>query len=413
MAGKKEKEKKKNHGFIKKKCEGKYLVTFDFGTIDGKRVRQFRQYNNSDAAEDALTEHGRQMRDKKANPKKFTIENMISEWEADGKNKKRWAITTIYGYNKILDNHIRPYFEAEKVIYPEQVTSILINSYLDMLKEIKKLDNNTIIKHYDVLNAIFNFALELGRVKENPVLRRLKPKEIKRRQKMYTLEEEVKLMEIAELTNEKVLIDIFVFFGERRSEVIGAQWGDIDFELGIIRVERGRTRAGGEDDWSHTKTENSIRSLKLQQKMLDDLAKERARQTEFKAMLGKRLLDSDFVVVSQVCEPYHPSSINRIIVNLCLKAGVENKGTHAFRRIFATTAYKETKDLKAVAKTIGDDVRIAEVKYVLLENDANEETVGAFAECFNKVKEKLNGNMENMEDRGDYYKEGNVLRLKR
>ena len=151
MAGKKEKEKNKKYGTKKDKGNGKYLVTFDYGVIDGKRVRQSRQYNNSDAAEDALTEHGRQMRDKKANPKRFTIENMISEWEADGKNKKRWAITTIYGYNKILGNHIRPYFEAEKVIYPEQVTCILINSYLDMLKEKKGLDNNTIIKHYDVL----------------------------------------------------------------------------------------------------------------------------------------------------------------------------------------------------------------------------------------------------------------------
>lgn len=264
-----------------------------------------------------------------------------------------------------------------------------------------------------MLNAIFNFALELERVKENPVLRRLKPKKIKRKQKKYTVEEEVKLMEAAELTNEKVLIDTLVFFGERRSEVIGAQWGDIDFEKGILRVERGRTRAGGEDDWSHTKSETSIRSLKLQQKMLEDLAKERVRQTEFKAILGKKLLDTDFVVVSQVCEPYHPSTINRIIVNLCLKAGVENKGTHAFRRIFATTAYKETKDLKAVAKTIGDDVRTAEEKYVLLEDDANEETVEAFADYYDKVKAKLNGSKENMEDRGDYYKEGNVLRLKR
>lgn len=412
MAEKRNNRNNKQYGTIIDKGNGKYIVTFDFGMVDGKRERQSKQFSDLDEAEDALKEHGRQMRDKKANPKRFTIEDMIAEWKTNGKNKNNWAITTMYGYDKILDNHFRPFLDSVKLIYPEQVTPVIINSYLDMLKEKKELDNNSIIKHYDVLNAIFNFALELGRVKENPVLRRLKPKKIKRKQKKYTLEEEVKLMEAAELANEKVIIDIFVFFGERRSEVIGAQWGDIDFENGILRVERGRTRAGGEDDWSHTKSDNSMRSLKLQQRMLDDLIKERARQAEFKALLGKRLLDSDFVVVSQVCEPYHPSSINGIVVKLCMKAGVENKGTHAFRRIFATTAYQVTKDIKSVAKTIGDDVRTAGEIYVLLEDDANEETVEAFADYYDKVEEKLNGNKENMEDKGRYYKEKNVLRLK-
>lgn len=413
MAGKKGKQNRKQYGTITDKGNGKYLVTFDFGQIDGKRVRQSRQYVSLDEAEDALIEHARQMRDKKANPKKVTFEDMIAEWRTHGKNKKHWAITTIYGYDKILLNHVRPYFAAKKIIYPEQVTPAVINEYFNKLKEEKGLDSNTIIKHYDVLKAIFNFGIELGRVKENPVLPSLKPKKIERVQKKYTVEEEVKLMEAAELPNEKVLIDIFVFFGERRSEVLGAQWGDIDFEEGVIHVERGRTRAGGKDDWSHTKTENSRRSLKLQQELLDDLIAERKRQAEFKAMLGRPLLDTDFVVVNQVCEPYHPSTINRIIVRLCAKAGVENKGTHAFRRIFATTAYKVTKDIKAVAKTIGDDVRTAEKKYVLLDNDANEETIKAFADYYDMVEEKLKGNAENMQDRGKYFKEGNVLRLKR
>jgi len=57
--------------------------------------------------------------------------------------------------------------------------------------------------------------------------------------------------------------------------------------------------------------------------------------------------------------------------------------------------------------------RTAEQVYVLLDDDANEEIVDAFAEYYDNVRDKLNGNMENMEDRGGDYKEGNVLRLKR
>jgi hypothetical protein len=56
MAGKKGKEKNKRYGTIKDKGNGKYLVTFDFGVIDGKRFRQSRQYNDPDEADDALRE---------------------------------------------------------------------------------------------------------------------------------------------------------------------------------------------------------------------------------------------------------------------------------------------------------------------------------------------------------------------
>lgn len=137
MTEKKGKANKKTYGTIRDKGNGKFLVTFDFGMIDGKRVRQSRQFSDPDEAEDALKEHGRKMRDNKANPKKFTVEDMIAEWMADGKNNNNWAITTIYGYNKILDNHIRPYFATEKIIYPGQITPVLLNSYFNMLKEKK------------------------------------------------------------------------------------------------------------------------------------------------------------------------------------------------------------------------------------------------------------------------------------
>jgi hypothetical protein len=40
MAGKKGTANKKNYGTIKDKGDGKFLVTFDYGVINGKRVRQ-------------------------------------------------------------------------------------------------------------------------------------------------------------------------------------------------------------------------------------------------------------------------------------------------------------------------------------------------------------------------------------
>lgn len=89
--------------------------------VDGKRDRKSRQFNNYDDAEMALQEHTRDMRDKKAISKKFTVEEMISEWKKNGENKKHWAITTVYGYDKILNNHIRPYFfQAKKYFTPNR-----------------------------------------------------------------------------------------------------------------------------------------------------------------------------------------------------------------------------------------------------------------------------------------------------
>ena len=75
--------------------------------------------------------------------------------------------------------------------------------------------------------------------------------------------------------------------GMRRSELLGLEWPDIDFDDGIIHIRRTSQYAAGKGIFTDTtKTDQSQRSISVSAEILNLLRQYRAWQTEHRLKLG-------------------------------------------------------------------------------------------------------------------------------
>ena len=76
------------------------------------------------------------------------------------------AETTIYGYNNIFKNHLKPYFQGIKL---QAVTLQMLQDYR-LKKAAEGLSDSTISKHFTLLYSVFKDACKKKLVQSNPVV---------------------------------------------------------------------------------------------------------------------------------------------------------------------------------------------------------------------------------------------------
>lgn len=65
--------------------------------------------------------------------------------------------------------------------------------------------------------------------------------------------------------------------GLRRGELLGLKWSDIDFNLGVIMVQRQVTRIDGEIVEAPLKTKNSYRNISISRDTIEVLKEQKKR----------------------------------------------------------------------------------------------------------------------------------------
>lgn len=270
-----------------------------------------------------------------------------------------WAPTIRYS-NKNIADHIRNSELGDMNIksvteddFEEYFETKRVNGSKDAAQSKKPLSENTIRKHFVFLRAALAWAVEKGKINKNPLPMNLQPGKTAPTIRFYSPEEENALLAVAVGTRALVLIALCCFLGLRRSEALGLTWADIGWKLHNVMIHSARTRVASQDYTGRTKTKYSARQLDLSDELLSVLREEQEVQKQLKAMLGQKLNDDDYIVVNSGCEKYSPNSANRLLDQICIAAGVENKGFHAMRHAFATMVYKETGDIFSVADALG------------------------------------------------------------
>ena len=113
---------------------------------------------------------------------------------------------------------------------------------------------------------MFSYAVKMGVVSENPFSKVTIPKgEVKVKQ-IYSQEELELLLSklIDEPTKYRVFFYLISYTGLRRSEMLGLEWKDIDFEHNVISVRRTSNYTAERGTYADTtKTKRSQRTLKI------------------------------------------------------------------------------------------------------------------------------------------------------
>lgn len=177
------------------------------------------------------------------NCKSILFVDYIREWLI--RKKADVQLSTWEGYEIYVTRHIIPYFEPLRLNI-DQVTPKHIQDYYESRLNCQRSDHKagglkpvSIKKHAPVLNQIFEAALIEELVLRNPVSVVPLPKQEKREPvgKFMTAEEAERMLEAFDGHELQPLIYVTLYYGLRRSEVLGLKWDAVDFETDTLKIQ--------------------------------------------------------------------------------------------------------------------------------------------------------------------------------
>lgn len=171
-------------------------------------------------------------------------------------------------YEKYLDNYILDFFDGYRLV---DITAYDLTRFFNTLSH---LTTSTIKKYRAFLSIMFNTAIKWDFINVNPLLKADLPKGQPSKTKKYFLssEEAKKMLSCLETEPLKyrVIINIALKCGLRRSEILGLTWNNIDFDNKTITIDKTLSyRLGHGMRISDTKNYSSKRTIHVSDDVLE------------------------------------------------------------------------------------------------------------------------------------------------
>ncbi len=328
-----------------------YYVHMDSGKDDkGQRRRTYRTFPTLSQARKALlafqTERAIYS---DVTPRTTTLSDWLDYWMEEIVKPNR-ADTTVYGYTKIIENHLAP---ALGDIPVQQLTPTHIQQYYTMLLRDKGLSANTIRRHHDLLSSALRTAMRQDVLIRCPTDRVEPPRVIPKEAKYYSPENLKRLYAEVEGTWLELVVKLAGCLGLRREEICGLKWTSVDFNRRRIHIQEARTAAGANIIQKETKNRSSNRVLHLTDDLYPLLRREYRRQAEDRLRLGEEWPDTGLVLVDRVGQPYSPNNVSLAFHRFILKNHLPEITLHGLRHTFATVASAQGAPLFEIGKALG------------------------------------------------------------
>lgn len=238
--------------------------------------------------------------------------------------KPNVAPTTFSAYSYIIKSSISPYFKTENMLLSE-LTPKDISMYYDNLFD-KGLSSTTVLRHHANIRKALQKAVVDGLIPFNPADRIERPKPQKYMASFYTKDESKKLLKVVQNSDLKIPITLTLFYGLRRSEILGLKWEQIDFSNHTlcIRNSLNEARINGITtliDSTKLKRKSSYRTLPL--------------TSEMETLLRSDQNDSEYVCCNAGGNVISPSLLSKKFKALLSKNGLRSIRFHDLRHTCA------------------------------------------------------------------------------
>ena len=285
----------------------------------------------------------------------------IRDWLQDKKGQVQQS--TWEGYESYINLHMIPYFEALNLTV-KQVTPQHIKDYYDSRLTCSYAPHKTglsarsIKKHAPILNQVFEQAIIAGLITNNPAAVVPLPKQEKEepKGKFMTAEEANQMLEAFRGHELQPLVYITLYYGLRRSEVLGLKWEDVSFEYNRIHICRNILYTKERGVYEDTpKTENSTRYISIPADIMAELRHHRAWQASERLRLGTYYENQGFVFAQDNGKPLHPCSVTSWLRKFSDRHGLPHLNPHGFRHTMASMLIYNGVDPVTVSHRLGHD----------------------------------------------------------
>lgn len=227
------------------------------------------------------------------------------------------------------------------------------------LKNGKPLSRKTAIHHLSFISDVFTYAIRMGMLTDNPCRLVFVPKQEQLEKEIFTLDE-VKTL-FANIEGEPLKYQVFltlaIYSGFRRSEMLGLEWKDIDFENSLIHVRRTSQYTAEKGIYTDTtKTKSSKRVSKMPAIIMELLRKFKTEQAIEAVQLGTKWIENDRLFTKWNGEPMNPQTPFEWLKGYCERIGVPFKNIHSLRHLHASLLIFEGVDVVAVSADMGHSI---------------------------------------------------------
>lgn len=262
-------------------------------------------------------------------------------------------------YESIVTNikaHIKPYFEDSHYRLEDITPRIIDDFYIYLSKEGNHKTNEglctaSIKKISSILKQCFNWACVRELITENPA-RDVKVPKVKRRkavQHVYMNSEDAnKIIKAFDGHQLKPLVFITLFYGLRRSEVIGLRWENVDLENSTFEIKSTIVRHRTLIEKDSTKTEDSNAMYEMLPQIKQIFLNLKAEQDKNRELFGSAYQDDGYVFTWANGRFFKPDYVSNEFKKVVTKAGLPPMRFHDLRHSTASILFDMGWDIEKI-----------------------------------------------------------------
>lgn len=359
---------------IQAKKNGTYLIRISCGTDgNGRPIARSRIFKPSrpDLSYQKLhkeiemfteafkREVGQELDDR--NPNHITFSAFCEKYSSI--KKPTLSPLTFAFYQKIIQTQLIPMFGTMKI---NEIRSYHVQQYIDFLANQKtredgregEISASTVKRYTTVLRSILTLAYKLQYMEEDVGLsRRLEfPKEQTVEANAFTEEETQNILHALnqESLHIQVLIQIALFTGMRRGEIVGLKWEDIDFENRLISIKRSIYKPkNGKAEEKEPKSKSSIRTISIPDLLCQKLMQYREQQNRHISYMGDAWYDLHYIFTEEDGHVMNPHTPTKQFAHFLKRHGIRHLKFHGLRHTSATLLLANGCDIKTVSARLG------------------------------------------------------------
>jgi integrase len=315
----------------------------------GRPIRKTVSATTRSAAVRKLHELQRQLDDGLPPPDaSMTVAQLMQRWH-DDVIRHQEVRSTVDNYKSVADHHIVPVLGRKRLkeLAPGDVDQLMA------MKMDSGLSVSTVRRIRSVLAQALTQAIRWGSVNRNVASLTRGPRQTRKEGRTFTPSQARSLLASLQGHRNEALYSLMLSTGLRRGEALGLRWDDLDFDDGMLLVQRQLKREGGRLVLADTKTAKSRRAVNLPTPMIAVLKAHRVRQAEDRLKLGSAWTDSGYVFTTSIGTPIDPRNLYRDFKGVCRDAGLGNWHPHELRHSAASLMLAQGVKLQVVSEVLG------------------------------------------------------------
>lgn len=342
-------------GNIRKRKDGKWLVTFPTGLYTEKGKREYIYKYCATQAEAA--EKLRELQTEKAMgvcQGKSAVKTgaWIDTWIEKHKAPKL-APATLTSYRNNFRIHIKPYVGD---IPLKELNTYNIQRMLDGIGG----SLSTFVKNYNIIHGALERAVELGMIPRNPCKGVTFPKDDKRDMRVLTKEEQKRFIMALDGEYYRAMFLTYLYTGMRIGEGIPLQWKDIDLGKRTLKVNKKAIVAHDYNKHEAVqvvqdfcKTKSSKRTIAITAGLVAVLREHKETMMKLAEDTGEEWSEESLVFRNSRGNMVYSRNLQEVLYRIYDKAEIEGATMHTLRHSYATRCFEAGVDIKAISEQLG------------------------------------------------------------